>query len=51
LLYALYLGLAAYGYWEWRRDMRGIVEAGKDVVPLTPSLSREVEDIDYEEVS
>ncbi len=22
LLYALYLGLAAYGYWEWRRDMR-----------------------------
>ncbi len=23
LLYALYLALAAYGYWEWRRDMRG----------------------------
>jgi nicotinamide mononucleotide transporter len=21
LLYALYLGLAAYGYWQWRRDM------------------------------
>lgn len=22
LLYALYLGLAAYGYWQWRGDMR-----------------------------
>ena len=21
LLYALYLGLAAYGYWQWRRDL------------------------------
>lgn len=21
MLYALYLGLAAYGYWQWRRDM------------------------------
>ena len=22
LLYTLYLGLAAYGYWQWRRDMQ-----------------------------
>ena len=22
LLYALYLGLAAYGYWQWRRDLQ-----------------------------
>ena len=21
ILYALYLGLAAYGYWQWRREM------------------------------
>nr|WP_236668544.1 nicotinamide riboside transporter PnuC [Hymenobacter rubidus] len=30
LLYALYLGLAAYGYWQWRRDLRA---------PAAPAIS------------
>jgi nicotinamide mononucleotide transporter len=29
LLYALYLGLAAYGYWQWRRDMQAQVFAAE----------------------
>ncbi|MEJ7661534.1 MAG: nicotinamide riboside transporter PnuC [Hymenobacter sp.] len=40
LLYALYLGLAAYGYWEWRRDMRskhsgGLVIFGVQRISIT----------------
>ncbi len=31
-LYALYLGLAAYGYWEWRQALRKV-----DNSPTTPS--------------
>ena len=33
LLYALYLGLAAYGYWQWRRDLL----APRPAAPLGPA--------------
>ena len=32
-LYGLYLALAAYGYWQWRRDMRAPLK------PLTPATT------------